>query len=123
MGVTGRWRAGASAGLVALMLASEGCASLESIGWRSQVSRSRSVLAATARPHVHVVRSGDTLAAIGERFGVSVDALARANRIADVNQIEVGQLVVIHDHASAATAGAARRRGPRIARCKPALGG
>ena len=48
----------------------------------------------TARPETagatYVVRSGDTLGAIAARFGTSVDALARANGIANPNHIVVG---------------------------------
>jgi LysM repeat protein len=44
---------------------------------------------------VYEVVAGDTLAEIAERFGVDVERLAAANGIDDVDQIEVGQLLVI----------------------------
>lgn len=43
----------------------------------------------------YTVQPGDTLGQIATRFGVSVEALAAANAIADVNQISVGQVLVI----------------------------
>lgn len=39
---------------------------------------------------VHVVRAGETLSSIATRYGTSVKALARANRIRDVNLIVTG---------------------------------
>ncbi len=42
-----------------------------------------------------VVEPGDTLTSIGQRFGVSVSALAEYNHIADPNLIQVGQILRI----------------------------
>jgi murein DD-endopeptidase MepM/ murein hydrolase activator NlpD len=46
-------------------------------------------------PTEHVVRSGDTLGQLADRYGVSVEAIAEASNIADVNVLEVGQTLVI----------------------------
>lgn len=43
----------------------------------------------------YTVRPGDTLSAIGARFGVSYMSIARANNIANPNLIRVGQQLVI----------------------------
>ncbi len=43
----------------------------------------------------YVVQRGDTLYSIGRRYGVSVWEIARANGIADVNRIWVGQVLRI----------------------------
>lgn len=43
----------------------------------------------------YTVRRGDTLSAIAKRFDVSVDDLARANHIRNINHIDVGQILVI----------------------------
>ncbi|MEX1022306.1 MAG: LysM peptidoglycan-binding domain-containing protein [Dehalococcoidia bacterium] len=43
----------------------------------------------------YVVQPGDTLGAIAARHGTSIDVLAQANRIANVNVIEVGQVIAI----------------------------
>lgn len=43
----------------------------------------------------YTVRPGDTLSAIGARFGVSYQAIARANGIANPNLIRAGQTLVI----------------------------
>ncbi len=43
----------------------------------------------------YVVQSGDTLGIIAERFGVSVEEIAEANGITDVNVLEIGQILDI----------------------------
>ena len=44
---------------------------------------------------IYRVVSGDTLGKIAERYGISVDALAAANNIANPNVLDVGQELVI----------------------------
>ncbi|MFH1524846.1 MAG: LysM peptidoglycan-binding domain-containing protein [Chloroflexota bacterium] len=46
-------------------------------------------------PETYVVQSGDILSAIARRYGISMDALAQANNIVDVNALEVGQVLTI----------------------------
>ena len=46
-------------------------------------------------PHTYTVQPGDTLAQIASRFGVSLEALATANGITNVDLISVGQVLVI----------------------------
>ncbi|WP_414641263.1 LysM peptidoglycan-binding domain-containing protein [Archangium sp.] len=46
---------------------------------------------------IHTVRSGDTLSALAKRFNTSVDKLAKANNIKNVNHIQVGQKLTIPD--------------------------
>ncbi|MEO6318022.1 MAG: LysM peptidoglycan-binding domain-containing protein [Acidimicrobiales bacterium] len=53
----------------------------------------------------HTVRSGETLAGIAARNGVSVSALAKANAIADPNRIVVGQRLTIPGAGAPAAAG------------------
>ncbi|MCC7451525.1 MAG: LysM peptidoglycan-binding domain-containing protein [Anaerolineae bacterium] len=43
----------------------------------------------------HIVRDGDTLTSIANRYGVSVDALIAANNLKDPNAIVVGQQLII----------------------------
>jgi nucleoid-associated protein YgaU len=51
---------------------------------------------ATAGPaNTYTVERGDTLGEIAEQFGVSLADLVAANGIADVDHIEVGQVLVI----------------------------
>ncbi len=44
---------------------------------------------------IHVVESGQTLGAIARLYGVSVNAIAVENNIADVNRLSVGQELII----------------------------
>lgn len=53
---------------------------------------------ATATPScisTYTVRSGDTLSSIARRFGVTMDSIARASRLANVNLLSVGQRLTI----------------------------
>lgn len=50
----------------------------------------------------YIIQPGDTLTKIANRFNVSVDALIRANNLADPNKIQVGQTLVIPDGAASA---------------------
>lgn len=54
----------------------------------------------------HTVQKGENLYRISKRYGTTVDALARANRLADPTQIRVGQRLYIpsRNGASSATA-------------------
>lgn len=49
----------------------------------------------TPTPIVYLVRAGDTLAVIADRFQTSIEAIAAENKIVDVNQIAVGQALTI----------------------------
>jgi LysM repeat protein len=49
--------------------------------------------AAPAERGVHKVREGETLAAIGKRYGVSVAELATFNKLEDADDLLVGQLI------------------------------
>ena len=48
-----------------------------------------------AKLEYYIVREGDTLSGIAERFGTTVEALLQANRLTDPNQIEGGRRLVI----------------------------
>jgi len=61
-------------------------------------------LPAPSSASTYVVQAGDTLGAIALRFRVPVDALARANRLADLNQLRIGQRLVIPSGSSAQAA-------------------
>jgi LysM repeat protein len=43
----------------------------------------------------YTVKSGDTLSKIAKQFGVTVDALVKANNIANPNLIKLGQVLKI----------------------------
>jgi LysM repeat protein len=60
----------------------------------------RSTLSPTAQPvqparTTHVVRSGETLASIGRRYGVSIEKLRTANPGLNPNKIKPGQSIVV----------------------------
>ena len=46
-------------------------------------------------PLVYVVQPGDSLSAIAQRFGVTVEALIEVNRLVDPDTLQVGQEIVI----------------------------
>ena len=46
-------------------------------------------------PRTHVIASGETLGGIARKYGVSVAAIASANRIANPNRIAVGQRLTL----------------------------
>jgi len=48
-----------------------------------------------APKRTHTVKSGDTLYAIAIKYGKTVAVIASANNIANVNNISVGQVLVI----------------------------
>jgi LysM repeat protein len=45
--------------------------------------------------HRYVVQQGDTLSGIAERFGVTEDAIVRANKLPDRNRVDAGQVLLI----------------------------
>lgn len=49
----------------------------------------------TPTPVTYTIRSGDTLTRIAQQFGVTVEALQKANNITDPAGLEVGQQLVI----------------------------
>ena len=51
--------------------------------------------AAQGKPQTYVVQPGDMLSAIAQKYSVSVEALAQANHIADVNALQTGQTLTI----------------------------
>ena len=60
---------------------------------------------------LYTVRSGDTLSAIGARFGVSYQAIAAANHLANPNLIYPGQVLTIPGARGATSGGAASKGG------------
>ncbi len=49
----------------------------------------------TERPATYTVQAGDTLGLIAQRFGLSIQELAQANNISNVNVLSVGQVLNI----------------------------
>ena len=70
-------------------------------------------------PRMHRVSSGENLSTIAARYGVSVDALARANRLADPNLIVSGSRLRIPRGAGAL----ASRSTSTVSSAPPAAGG
>jgi LysM repeat protein len=53
-----------------------------------------------ANPAFHIVRSGDTLNSIARQYGLTVDDIAAANNLADLNQIFSGQVLILPPQSS-----------------------
>jgi LysM repeat protein len=77
---------------------------------------------------VYVVQRGDMLSSIAPRLGTSVEALARANGIADLDRIDVGQRLLVPPDAKWTVARSRRPRpvsssAPSVASALPAPSG
>ena len=68
---------------------------------------------APASGTTHVVRPGETLSGIAARYGVTLRAIADANRIADVHLIRIGTHLTIPASDLAPSDGASRASAPR----------
>ena len=68
-----------------------------------QVGRKAAIAAAVAlAPGIvyagdHTVKSGDTLSALAQKYGTTVEDLAKRNNIADPNKIQIGQTINFAD--------------------------
>ena len=51
-------------------------------------------------PETHTVKAGETLSIIGDRYGMSVDALAGINRLSNPNSIYAGQVIFLKENPS-----------------------
>lgn len=60
---------------------------------------------------LHIVMPGETLSRIAKQYGVSVDTLAAANKLADPNYVESGTLLRIPGVAATDASGAVKLRG------------
>jgi murein DD-endopeptidase MepM/ murein hydrolase activator NlpD len=47
---------------------------------------------------VYIVQEGDTLSAIAQRFGVTVDQIVEVNSLANPDVLSIGQAIVIPEH-------------------------
>src|SRR5262245_39346989 len=74
-------------------LPADGFETYHPIGMRSSGARMDAFQASSST--VYTVRAGDTLTGIAQRFGVTVDALQRANGITNPNLIFAGQTLTI----------------------------
>ena len=51
--------------------------------------------AVPATDTIHVVQAGDTMFAIASQYGVTIDVIMAVNNIPDINQLEIGQEILI----------------------------
>jgi GH25 family lysozyme M1 (1,4-beta-N-acetylmuramidase)/LysM repeat protein len=51
--------------------------------------------ATPSEPRTHTVKPGDTLSALAIRYGTTIAAIATANNISNINNIRVGQVLII----------------------------
>lgn len=67
--------------------ASDGEAPSESKGSEEKSTEAESHKEEGSKPVIHIVQPGDTLSSISAQYGVSVDVIAKANKIRNVNLI------------------------------------
>ncbi len=84
--------------LAALFLARPGTA------WADEVAPQSSRAPSVDAPVIHVVQSGETLAAIAARYGTTMQALMQQNSLRDPNRMYAGQRLVISTGAGQAAA-------------------
>ena len=78
------------------------------------------IASGTAAGRVHHVKAGDTLDALGRRYGVSVSKLAQANAIPNADHILAGSRLVVPAEGSATAAPASKPVAAKPAAAKPA---
>jgi LysM repeat protein len=61
----------------------------------SEIAASKAKSTTTTSGSSYTIQSGDTLSAIAKKYGTTVDALAKANGIADVNKIKAGAKITV----------------------------
>lgn len=81
---------------------------------RGAASTASAGTSAPATGGAYVVRRGDSLGTIAARYGTSVAALARANRIANPSVIYVGQRLVIPGRGAAASTSSGSGSAPAV---------
>jgi membrane-bound lytic murein transglycosylase D len=79
-----------------------------------QASAKKAAPQAAPTNGLYKVRSGDNLASIAQRFGVSMNDLAAANRLRNRNRIQVGQVLRIPGGSNNATAANGGTAGPGV---------
>ena len=72
-----------------------GTATQQIAGVRTGVPTAPASPTAAARPDTYTVAAGDTLFAIAERFGTTVEALVAANVLTDPDTLDIGQVLKI----------------------------
>jgi len=73
------------------------------MAWHTSPAQASSASAGSG-PAFYIVKKGDTVSSIAQRFGVTIKALTTANRIPKDNKIYVGQKLRIPTKASPVTA-------------------
>ena len=73
------------------------CWAIEQLGWFQSPDAVTpppnlpSLPTPTPTPFVYTVQAGDTLSGIARRFGLTVDELVQANRLVDLDRMQIGQ--------------------------------
>ena len=98
------------------------------IGGEEQAPTAEQPGAATATPPaateepieediIHTVAAGDTLAGLAQQYGVTIEAIAAANDLVDINNLDVGQQLLIPlggDETTEPTPGAGEETTPDV---------
>ena len=69
----------------------------EQVGRKAAIAAAVALAPGIAYAGDHTVKSGDTLSALAQKYGTTVEDLAKRNKIADPNKIQIGQTINFAD--------------------------
>jgi len=69
----------------------------EQVGRKAAIAAAVALTPGIAYAGDHTVKSGDTLSALAQKYGTTVEDLAKRNKIADPNKIQIGQTINFAD--------------------------
>lgn len=87
----------------------------EQVGRKAAIAAAVALAPGIAYAGDHTVKSGDTLSALAQKYGTTVEDLAKRNKIADPNKIQIGQTINFADKKKTTAPKAAPKATPEVA--------
>ena len=75
----------------------------EQIGKKAAIAAAVALSPGVMHAGSHTIKSGDTLSALAQKHGTTVEDLAKRNNITDPNKIQIGQTINFADKRISAT--------------------